>query len=219
MPARTLAVDRPSNGRFLDEVLVARKKVCIDPQIALLVRRYLMLQDNATAKKALGTSRKRVDSWRYNKDAAVPDNPTAIYQPKWLDKEKRGTYPHGFDKSGDLVLIEWMFSSLITIRKDADHLEACFINVFGTRHKAQVVRHIYQDDTGEPQRVLNLYYGGGYDRKFDYKDGRLETIITRYWEHSDISAAIPRIESERTEVEPITYTKAGKVKGKVRSKS
>lgn len=198
---------------------MARKKVCIDPQIALLVRRYLMLQDNSTAKKTLEASRKRVHSWRYDKEAAFPDNPTALHQPNWLDKQKLGTYPHGFDKVGDLVLIEWMLSTPITIRKDVDHLEACFINVFGARHKAEAVRHIYQDDTGEPQRVLNLYYGGGFDRKFAYKDGRLDTIITRCWAHNHITAATPRIESERTEVEPICYTKAGKVKGKVRSKS
>jgi hypothetical protein len=67
--------------------------------------------------------------------------------------------------------------------------------------------------------VLNLFSRGGFDRKFVYKDSRLDTIITRYWEHDDITAPTPRIESERTEEEPIRYTKAGKVKGEVRSKS
>lgn len=198
---------------------MARKKVDSDPQIALLVKRYLMLQDNSTAKKALETARKRVHQWRYNEVAAFPDNPTVLQNLNWLAKQKDGTYPHGFDKSGDLVFIEWMLGSPITIRKELDHLEVCFINVFGARHKAQVVRHVYQDDVGEPLRVLNLYYRGGFDRRFAYKDGRLDTIITRYWDHNDISVVTPRIENERTEVEPICYTKAGKVKGAVRSKS
>jgi hypothetical protein len=178
-----------------------------------------MLQDNSIAKKALETSRKRVHQWRYNEEAAFPDNPTVLKNLNWLAKQKRGTYPHGFDKSGDLVFIEWMLSSPITIRKDMDHLEVCFINVFRARHEAQVVRHIYQDAVGEPLRVLNLYSRGGFDRSFAYKDGRLNRIVTLYWDHDDISAATPRMENERTEVEPIRYTKAGKVKGEVRSKS
>ena len=198
---------------------MARKKVCSDPQIAFLVKRYLLLQDNSTAKKALETSRKRVHQWRYNEAAAFPDNPTVLQNLNWLDKQKRGTYPHGFDKAGDLVFIEWMLSSPITIRRDVDHLEVCFINVFGARHQAQVVRHIYPDAVGQPLRVLNLYYQGGFDRSFVYKDDRLDTIVTRYWDHANISAATPRMENERTEAEPIRYTKAGRVKGEVRSKS
>src|SRR5262249_8027598 len=107
-------------GRFLDEALMARKKGCSDPQSALLVNRYQMFQDNSTAKKTLEASRKRVHQWRYNKEAAFPDNPTVLQNLSWLAKQKRGTYPHGFDKAGDLVFIEWMLSSPITIHKDAD---------------------------------------------------------------------------------------------------
>lgn len=92
--------------------------------------------------------------------------------------------------------------------------------MLSSNHQSETLNGpVYLDDTGEPQRVLNLYCDGGFDRKFAYKDGRLETIITRYWQHDDIAAATPRIESERTEEEPILYSKAGKVKGKVRSKS
>lgn len=193
---------------------MARKKVCIDPQIALLVRRFLVLRANATAKGELEAARKQVKSWRYDKEAVLPDNPAALYQPTWLNKQKRGTCPHGFDNAGALILIDWTVP--IAIRQHADYLEAVFVNMFGN---AEVVRHIYQDETGEPERVLNLYYGGGFDRTFVYKDSRLDTIITRYWEHDDLDKAIPYIESERTEKEPILYTKDGKVKGKVRSKS
>jgi len=191
-----------------------RKKVCIDPQIDLLVRRYRTFRENATARKALDGCRKKVQSWRYNEEPAFPDNPTAFHHPNWLGKQKRGAYPHGFDKAGALVLIDWTLP--VGIRKDVDHLEAVFVNMFG---KAEVVRHIYHEKNGEPHRVLNLSYRGGFDRRFVYKDGRPETIITRYWEHDDLDAAIPRIESERTEKEPIRYTKEGKVKGEVRSKS
>lgn len=190
-----------------------RKKVAIDAQIDLLVRRFRMLRENNNAGKTLETSRKRVKSWRYNEEPAFPDNPTAFYA-NWFNKKKRGAYPHGFDKDGALVLIDWTLP--IAIHKDVDHLEAVFVNTFGN---AEVVRHIYHDNRGEPHRVLNLYYRGGFDRKFVYKDGRPNSIFTRYWEHDDLDAAVPRIESERTEKEAIRYTKEGKVKGKVRSKS
>src|SRR5581483_9330108 len=119
-------------GAFLMRLgFMARKKVCIDRRISLLLRRYLTLQDNSAAIEALESSRKRVHSWRYDKEPAFPDNPTALHQPTWFAKHKRGTFPHGFDKAGELVLIEWIVS--IAIHKDMDHLEASFINVFGAR--------------------------------------------------------------------------------------
>src|SRR5262249_44870461 len=54
-----------NSWHFPDETLMARKKVCSDPQIALLVKRYLLLQQNAIAKRALETARKRVYRWRF----------------------------------------------------------------------------------------------------------------------------------------------------------
>jgi hypothetical protein len=189
----------------------------MDAQIALLVRQYLKFQDTSVAKKALEASRKQVKFWRYEAKPAFPDNPTSLHQPQWLDKQKRGAFRHGFDKTGDLVLIDWLRP--ITIRKDTDHTEMLSISVFGIRHKAAVVRHVYHDEAGQPRRALNLYCYGGFDRRFVYKDGRVDTIITRYWDHDDLTAATPRIDSERMEEESIRYTKQGKVKGEVRSMS
>jgi hypothetical protein len=126
---------------------MARKKVSCDPQIALLVSRYLALQNNSTAKKELEASQKRAQSWRYDQEPAFPDNPTVLHEPTWLDKQKRGTFRHGFDKAGDLVLIEWMLT--VAIRKSVDYLQASFINVFGTRHKAEVVRTFISTRTAD----------------------------------------------------------------------
>jgi hypothetical protein len=137
----------------------------VDHQIGLLVSRYLFLQDSDRARELLEFSEKSVKAWRYSRLPMFPEIafPEELYGGKWFDKSRRNTFPHGFDRAGNLVLIQW--HNAVTYNLQEGYLEAAFINKFGKRFKVQVVRHIYRDAAGRVKRAINLAYNCGYDAK------------------------------------------------------
>jgi hypothetical protein len=159
------------------------KPARVDRQVNLLLGRYRVLQDNIRARELLDACEKSVRVWRYSPRPMFPEVPflEELYGGRWADKAKRNTFPHGFDGSGNLVLIQWYNS--VAYRFPKGYLEAAFVNQFGGRLQVQVVRHIYRDATGRTKRVINLAPDCGYDSRYVYEEGRLVRIDSRHWAH------------------------------------